>query len=83
MFITEVETPCQVRSPELWFAKPGTRTTQYAKRFCYECPVRRDCLDAAVTFERKIGHTQHGVYGGLDEKERLAFLKLPVAVSVG
>lgn len=83
MFITEIATPCKEADPELWFAKPGTRTTRTARRLCFECPVRISCLESAVKYEQRLGHTQPGVYGGLDERERIAFLQLPIAVTPG
>jgi WhiB family redox-sensing transcriptional regulator len=41
-----------------------------AKRICAVCPVRRVCLDHALTTREG-----HGVWGGLNEVERRAILK--------
>ena len=36
-----------------------------AKAICRSCPVRRECLDYAVSIRE-----QHGIWGGLNEAER-------------
>ncbi|HEY7437970.1 MAG TPA: WhiB family transcriptional regulator [Acidimicrobiia bacterium] len=36
-----------------------------AKSICATCPVRTDCLDAALAT-----HELHGIWGGLNETER-------------
>ena len=38
-----------------------------AKRLCFTCPVRLECLEYALTT-----HQEHGVWGGLNEPERRA-----------
>lgn len=82
MYIAEsTETPCQTHDDSMWFAKPRTLMAQKAKLLCYRCPERRECLDSAVSYEIKHGETQHGIYGGLDSKERRVFLELPAVVS--
>ena len=43
---------------------------QLAKRLCSGCPVREDCLEAAL--ER---HETYGIWGGLNESERRAFAR--------
>lgn len=58
------ETACS-NFPEAFFSK----STHYehgdwAKRMCSECPVLVECL----TFALK--HPQHGIWGGLTERER-------------
>ena len=81
MYIAEsTETPCQESNPRFWFAKPETKKAGLAKSLCCECPERRQCLDSVVRYEQKHG-SQHGIYGGLDTRERAVFLSLP-AVSV-
>lgn len=41
-----------------------------AKRICATCPVRRPCLDYALSTREA-----HGVWGGLNETERRAILR--------
>jgi WhiB family transcriptional regulator, redox-sensing transcriptional regulator len=39
--------PCHMAEPDLWFSDdPGE--LQYAKALCAECPVRSQCLAAAL-----------------------------------
>ena len=45
------------------------RREQRAKEICAECPVRTDCLSYAVRIRE-----QHGIWGGLTEKERRPLL---------
>lgn len=55
----------------LFFAADGERQPERevreekAKRFCRACPVRLDCLEAAIR-----RNDRHGVWGGLNEDER-------------
>jgi len=82
MYIAESrETPCQTDNPELWFARHGTRDSMTAKRECYNCAERIECLNSVVKYEQKQGLTEHGIYGGMDAMERSAFLGLPVAIN--
>jgi hypothetical protein len=61
---------CRETDPDLFFpeGRGGAVTTalKQAKKVCGTCPVRALCLDWAVT----TGQTA-GVWGGLDEDERL------------
>ena len=41
-----------------------------AKKLCANCPVREDCLEAALA-----RHESYGIWGGLNELERRAFLR--------
>ncbi|MCH9667318.1 MAG: WhiB family transcriptional regulator [Actinomycetia bacterium] len=50
--------PCRVEDPDLWFAE-DPRDLEQAKALCTDCPVRRECLDAAL--ERQ---EPWGVWGG-------------------
>lgn len=56
---------CAEVDPELWFPESG-HTSPAAKRICQRCPVRAQCLAAAVA-----QHEQHGIWGGLSYHERL------------
>lgn len=42
-----------------------------AKRICYGCEVRRDCLEESLGIGRELS----GVWGGMSARERRAFLK--------
>ena len=55
---------CAETDPDLWFS-PGALEHKEAKRICRDCPVRRECLDYAM-----LGSIDHGVWGGLTERER-------------
>jgi len=37
----------------------------HAKRICFKCPVREECLDYSLR------HEPFGIWGGFDERERL------------
>ena len=58
--------------PDLWTgplrrgAAADQRTTT-AKQICDSCPVREECLDAAMSVGRD---RDFGIWGGLTEKER-------------
>ena len=50
--------PCRVGDPDLWFAEsPGD--LERAKALCEDCPLRRECLAAALEREEP-----WGVWGG-------------------
>ena len=53
------------RAPDWMGAHP-----YLAKRLCANCPVRADCLEAALA-----RHETYGIWGGLNELERRALLK--------
>jgi WhiB family redox-sensing transcriptional regulator len=55
---------CAEVDPELFFPEKGG-TAAPAKRVCRSCPVRAECLDYALGRD-----VQHGVWGGLSERER-------------
>jgi WhiB family redox-sensing transcriptional regulator len=58
---------CAQVDPELWFPEKGqTSQALTAKRICRRCPVRADCLAAALE-----QHAQDGIWGGLTYYERL------------
>lgn len=60
---------CRDADPDLFFPAgttgPAAGQAAEAKRVCAGCPVRRACLDWAMTH-----HEKDGVWGGLDEAER-------------
>ncbi|CAN5645796.1 transcriptional regulator WhiB7 [soil metagenome] len=52
------ELPCHVGDPDLWFAESPT-DLETAKVLCEGCPIRRQCLIAALDREEP-----WGVWGG-------------------
>lgn len=50
--------PCRDKDPDLWFAETPAEL-EYAKTLCAGCPVRAQCLDAALEREEP-----WGVWGG-------------------
>jgi WhiB family redox-sensing transcriptional regulator len=62
---------CTDTDPELFFPVssegPGARQREEAKRVCAGCPVRAACLEYALESGQR-----SGVWGGLDERERVA-----------
>lgn len=62
---------CASYDPDLFFpigsSGPALRQTARAKAVCAGCPVRLECLNWAQNT-----HQTHGVWGGLDENERLS-----------
>ena len=69
-------TPCQVRDPDIWFSfDPGTQ--HYAASLCRECPVRQECLRAALEYEQ--GHSvsfRFGIWGGKTPEQRARIRRL-------
>lgn len=49
---------------------PAVLEAESAKKICGLCPVRRECLTHALTYRE-----DHGVWGGLDERERAELLR--------
>ena len=56
--VDEEQLPCRRDDPELWFAETPT-DVELAKALCQDCPVRLECLAAAL--ERR---EPWGVWGG-------------------
>ena len=50
--------PCHVGDPDLWFAESPAELER-AKLLCVDCPIRRQCLSAALEREEP-----WGVWGG-------------------
>lgn len=40
-----------------------------AKEFCHSCPVRKECLALAMSFESP-DYRRHGIWGGLTPDDR-------------
>ncbi len=60
---------CQNADPEAWFPEQGGPTA-LAKDICRRCEVRTDCLEYALE-----NREQHGIWGGLTERERTNLLR--------
>ena len=62
---------CRDANPELFFSvgqgPDAEAFTEAAKKVCGRCPVRKQCLDWALTTDQ-----DYGVWGGLTEDERRA-----------
>lgn len=56
--MTPTTPPCQIMSPELWFAETP-EGLEYAKSLCADCPLWTMCLQGAL--ERR---EPWGVWGG-------------------
>lgn len=57
---------CATVDPELWFPeKPGPNVSRDAIATCRRCPVRTQCLQAALD-----RNEEFGVFGGLTARER-------------
>lgn len=57
---------CAQTDPEAFFPDKGG-STRDAKRVCHTCPIRRACLEYALTHDERFG-----IWGGLSERERRA-----------
>ncbi|KWX67636.1 WhiB family transcriptional regulator [Mycobacterium sp. NAZ190054] len=55
---TRPTVPCHVENPDLWFAE-DPRDLERAKALCADCPIRRECLNAALQRQEP-----WGVWGG-------------------
>lgn len=60
---------CGQYDPEIFF-DPRARVERKAKSICAQCPVRLDCLAAALSVR-----AEFGVWGGLNGKERSSMLR--------
>ena len=49
---------------DIFFEEGVKRLVIEAKRYCYSCPVRVDCLEHAIKFE------EVGIWGGMTTTER-------------
>jgi WhiB family redox-sensing transcriptional regulator len=55
---TKLAVPCHRYDPDLWFAESPVELER-AKSLCADCPIRRECLAAALEREEP-----WGVWGG-------------------
>lgn len=71
------------KDPDLWHIDsttgPALLLTEEARRICNTaCPVRQQCLDQILRIETGWGaNTRHGIYAGLDGKQRAALDPTP------
>lgn len=56
---------CQ-NKPTRWWYSTDRRDQDRAKSYCNPCPVRTECLDAAM------GRDEYGIWGGMTLEERQA-----------
>lgn len=60
----QIDAPCAQTDPEVFYPEVGGSSRQ-AKVVCTGCPVRRECLEYALTHDERFG-----VWGGTSERER-------------
>ena len=62
----ELQAACRGEDPEMWFPSPSeSEKLAAAKNVCLACPVRVECLEAALRVNE-----EHGVWGGMSRSER-------------
>lgn len=63
---------CKQYDPELWFADRRNQSDQrQAKGVCQHCPELAACQRITLDYELETNQTMYGIYGGLDEDQRL------------
>lgn len=61
---------CAQTDPAAYFPEKGSSSVK-AKQLCRTvCPVREQCLEYALDFERPNPSSAHGIYGGMSARER-------------
>jgi len=60
---------CADVAPSTFFPSDGAGVER-ARKICFGCPVREECLEHAL-----IHRIDHGVWGGCSERERRRILK--------
>lgn len=60
----ENDAACSEYGPGWWFSAKESEINK-AKAICVSCPVQPQCLEYAL-----VTPEHHGIWGGLDEKER-------------
>lgn len=72
----EAHAACRRHDPELWHPEQGGDGGAEARRICRECPVRQQCLAAALAEERHLAAgARHGIRGGHSARARLRIQK--------
>jgi WhiB family redox-sensing transcriptional regulator len=66
---------CTEIDTELFFPRAGG-VSNAVKAICDDCPVRAECLDYALDYERALGDLAHifGTFGGLSARSRARIL---------
>ena len=59
---------CRNMGPEPFYLEHGGSSYADAKDVCAACPVRRECLDDALSFETS--HNRYGYWGGTSPNQR-------------
>lgn len=74
--MVDVDLPCREVDPDLFFpesAEESRRVLRLIKPLCERCPVRIECVQRALEFEKgKDGSHCFGIWGGLTSKQRQA-----------
>lgn len=56
---------------DLFFERQSNRVRAAVQQICRECPVRRQCLEHALTYEARSPYPpRYGIFGGLTPTER-------------
>ena len=67
---------CRDEDPDYWFADTGSQQRKYAIKVCQNCPVKLDCLAAALDEEEGLTRQlRAGVRGGLIATQRYELAK--------
>ena len=61
-------------NPNLWHDEDKNMLA-LARLRCQTCPVMNQCLEYALDYEARTGHS-HGVWGGASTRERRKLLKM-------
>jgi hypothetical protein len=68
------EASCRGRDQGDWFSG-YPEAVALARAVCFNCPVRRECLGDQLDYERLIGQTTDGMFGGRTPYERRVILR--------
>lgn len=68
------EAACRGRDQGDWFSG-YPEAIALARAVCFNCPVRRECLEDQLDYERVVGLTTDGMFGGRTPYERRVILR--------
>lgn len=76
-FVEGLQASCTEHDPETWFPLDEKRESRsLPKSICGGCELRGPCLAAAMAMEgNRSAAARHGVWGGLDERERASLAR--------